>query len=275
MRGRARSGQSIRAEAEALIRPGPRLGAFERLEIYSRQYWLRVTASLEEDFPGLRSIVGRRRFDAILVAYLLDCPSTSFTLRDLGARLSGWLERHPERTAPGTRAAVQMALLEWAHIEAFDGAEWPRLTAGEMAAVGEDSLLSLQPCLRLLEADFAVDDALLRVRGEQRGEGAGSNHASRPRGRRPVRPASLPAGERVFLAVHRQDNSVYYRRLPGEDYRLLGALGEGRPLGEAIDAAFAASSIPAAQQPAHLESAFRLWSSLGWLCRRPEEEEGA
>ena len=40
-------------------------------------------------------ILGQRRFDELILAYLKENPSTSFTLRDLGARLPSWLEDHP------------------------------------------------------------------------------------------------------------------------------------------------------------------------------------
>ena len=68
----------MRKEAAAFIRPNDRLTSFERLEIYNRQYWWRVLASLGEDFPGLRAVLGERRFDAMSKAYLSDCPSQVF-----------------------------------------------------------------------------------------------------------------------------------------------------------------------------------------------------
>ena len=35
--------------------------AFERLEIYNRQYWFRVLGALAEDFTALRAVVGEQR----------------------------------------------------------------------------------------------------------------------------------------------------------------------------------------------------------------------
>ncbi len=87
MRQRTRDGKSLRAIANEIIKPNDRLTSFERLEIYNRQYWFRILAALSDDFPGLRAIVGERRFEKLAVAYLLDCPSQSFTIRNLGSRL--------------------------------------------------------------------------------------------------------------------------------------------------------------------------------------------
>ena len=92
MRAVAPDGRSMRAVAIQIIKPNDRLTSFERLEIYNRQYWFRVLSGFAEDFPGLRAVLGGRRFDAMAKAYLMDCPSQSFTLRNL-------------RFAPGELAA--------------------------------------------------------------------------------------------------------------------------------------------------------------------------
>src|SRR5881275_1560483 len=78
------------------IKPNERLTSFERLEIYNRQYWFRLLSCMNEDFSGLRAVLGDRRFDAMCQAYLIDCPSRSFTLRNLGSRLESWLRKHPK-----------------------------------------------------------------------------------------------------------------------------------------------------------------------------------
>src|ERR1039457_1546134 len=95
MRQRTRDGRSLRRVAEEIIKPNDRLTSFERLEIYNRQYWFRVLAALAEDFEGLRMIIGDRQFEKLSTAYVQDCPSQSFTLRNLGSRLEGWL-RSPQ-----------------------------------------------------------------------------------------------------------------------------------------------------------------------------------
>src|SRR5580693_7235917 len=102
------------------IKPNDRLTSLERLEIYSRSYWYRLLDSLWEDFPGLRAVLGQRAFHRLSRAYLADCPSQSFTMRDLGSRLEGWLRRNPRYAGSRQALALDMVRLEWAHIEAFD-----------------------------------------------------------------------------------------------------------------------------------------------------------
>src|ERR1700688_2058364 len=125
MRRVAPDGRPMRAVASEFIKPNDRLTSFERLEIYNRQYWFRLLSSMIEDFPGLRAVLGDRRFDAMCKAYLVDCPSRSFTLRNLGAQLESWLRKHPRWAGPKDALAVDIARLEWADIEAFDGAGEP------------------------------------------------------------------------------------------------------------------------------------------------------
>ena len=166
MRRRNSAGQSDQAEADQFIRPNDRLTSFERLEIYNRQYWFRLFSCFEEDFSGVQAVVGRKRFQALMRAYLETHPSTSFSLRNLGSQLVSWLKENPAWTEPHSEMALEMARLEWADIEAFDNAIWPPLTLEARAQIGAESRLTLQPHLRLIEAHHAIDDALIELRHE-------------------------------------------------------------------------------------------------------------
>src|ERR1700678_316260 len=114
MQPHTRDGRSMHDVAAEFIKPNDRLTSFERLEIYNRQYWFRVLSGFAEDFPGVRVVLGDRRFDALSKAYLQQCPSRSFTLRNLGSRLESWLRAHPRWAGPRQKLVVDMARLEWA-----------------------------------------------------------------------------------------------------------------------------------------------------------------
>ena len=259
------AGKSVAAEADTFIKPNDRLSSFERLEIYNRQYWFRLFSSFEEDFPGLKSITGTRRFEALMRAYLVANPSRSFSLRNLGHSLVSWLRENPQYTQPKTEAAISMAALEWAHIEAFDNEQRPAISPEEIAAIHDTSHLALQPYLRLVEVPYAVDDALIAIRdgshasGTQASNAVGIHLVRRTRSRTPRR-------EHIYLAVHRHEDSVYYKRLSREDYLLLHALERGATLGDAIEAAFADSALSEADRPAHIQSVFHYLMQMGWLC---------
>ncbi len=260
-----RDGTSNLSEADAIIKPNDRLTSFERLEIYNRQYWFRLYTSFEEDFPGLQAILGRARFDALMRAYLTDCPSESFTLRNLGSRLEPWLEENPEHLGPHPGLARDMVRLEWAHIEAFDSEERPRLSAKKLAGIDENSTLRLQPHLRVLSLRYPVDDLLLEVRTENGSAASSANNANVARRRRRIRHVAAMRPRPIHLAIHRHENTVWYKELSPEEYGLLTALIAGKSLGDAIELALKDSALPEEQHPAFLQEAFANWSMLGWF----------
>jgi hypothetical protein len=269
MARRRPDGVSMELEAAAFVKPNDRLSSFERLEIYNRQYWYRILDSIGEDFPGLRAVLGRARFDGLVRAYLVECPSRSFTLRNLGGRLEAWLSDHPQWSAPRGPLALDMVRLEWAHIEAFDEAAEPVLTAGDLAAVEDSTRLFLQPHVRLLHLAYPVDDLLIKVRADlAASDTPGNNAVTKPRVQPVRRSAALPPAER-FLAVHRHDQSVYYKQLEPEAFRILAAIRSGAALGAALEAGFEASALAEAERPAFLSEAFHDWAAFGWFTQPP------
>jgi hypothetical protein len=267
MARKRRDGASNAAEADALIKPNDRLSSFERLEIYNRQYWFRLYSSFEEDFPGLKAIIGGKKFDRLMRDYLSECPSQSFSLRNLGSQLESWMQAHPDYLEPRYDLAMDMVRLEWAHIEVFDSGEGALIDPDDLASMDENSQLHLQPYLRLLELRYPVDDLLIELRSESGSSDASSNNASVSRRTRHVRRVVMLKPEQIYLALHRHQNSVYYKRLHGEDYRLLEALLAGQPIGSAIDAAFEKSAIAEQDRGAFLQQAFASWAALGWFVR--------
>src|SRR6204780_2945092 len=92
MQRKAPDGRPMRSYAADFVKPNDRLTSFERLEIYNRQYWFRLRDCFYEDFPGLRAVLGGRRFEQMAEVYLARHPSECFTLRNLGRRLPAFLE---------------------------------------------------------------------------------------------------------------------------------------------------------------------------------------
>ena len=259
------------AYATRYIKPNDRLTSFERLEIYNRQYWFRVLASMTEDFPGLRAILGQRRFEDICRAYLAECPSRSFTLRNLGARLETWLLRNPKWIRGKQTLALDMARLEWADIEAFDGEAEPPLHLGDLSGSSVPSLrLRVQPYVQLLELHYPVDDLAIAVREEDEIADFASNALTENRRSMKVRAVAVLEPKQIFVVVHRMDFSVYFRRIEGEEFALLSALRSGKTIERAIELAFQRSSVPEFDRAAFVRRCFQTWATLGWFCR-PEE----
>ena len=275
MQQKAPGGGKMRAYAGRFIKPNDRLTSFERLEIYNRQYWFRLFSAMAEDFPGLRSVLGEKQFDAMCKAYLIDCPSTSFTLRNLGSKLESWLRAHPKFAAKKQTLALDIARLEWADVEAFDNEAKPPLRTEDLAGADAAHLtLELQPYVRLLDLKYPVDDLLLAVRKEEDTDFA-SNAFSERRKKKHVRAVAKLKPQAIFLVVHRIENSVYFRRIEPEEFAMLAALRQGKKLGKALDAAFRNSAIPVEQRAGAVQQWFQNWATLGWFCRPRQNAAGA
>ena len=166
--------------------------------------------------------------------------------------------------------ATDMLKLEWAHIEAFDSADLPPLNADALAGLGEDPQLALQPHISLLKVRYPVDDLLLAVREHDREEEESGGNRAYPI-RHWVKPSRGVAknvsqnAETIYIAVHRADYSVCYKRLDREAYLLLTALKERTPLSEALDIAFESSALSPEEQAARVQEWFAHWMALGWF----------
>ncbi|MGC1871938.1 MAG: DNA-binding domain-containing protein [Acidobacteriaceae bacterium] len=262
----AEDGSSTTAIADSYVKPNERLSSFERLEIYNRQYWFRVIESVAEDFPTLNAVLGDKQFDRLILAYLRENPSVSFTLRNLGSKLPQWLEDHAEFAPRRHDLLLDVARLEWAYVEAYDGADVPPLTTADFSNIAADSTLSLQPHLQLLQLKYPVDELVLAVHRETAPSDIMSNAASE---RKHVKRTGLPKMKRsvVCLAVHRYENSVYYRRLDREAFLLLSALQKGAPLGIALETSFRDGTFTAEDQALKIQEYFAHASELGWFCK--------
>jgi hypothetical protein len=234
-------GTSVEQIAAGYIKPNHLLSSFERLEIYNRQYWFRMIGAVSEDYPALSAVLGQKRCDALILAYLKENPSTSFTLRD-----------------------VDVARLEWAYIEAFDSPALPPLDAVEFSRLLPTSVLALQPHLQLLALRYAVDEIVLAVHKDRPVTDIVSNAATERKESKAIRVPKLKRSP-TFLAVHRFQDSVYYRRIDREAFLLLSAIKEGAPITSVVETAMRASKLPAPVQAAKIREYFAHASELGWF----------
>ncbi len=223
----------------------------------------RVSRTIFRDFAPSSEA---KQFERLSRAYLADCPSISFTLRNLGSQLEAWLRLNPRWISGNERLALDMVRLEWAHIEAFDGAARPVLTPAEIELAGLSLRVGLQPYVRLLELAYPADDLLIELRQYEGDVGTATNAARLGQLRRRVRRYAMPEPEPIYLAAHRFEDSVYYKRLQRESYRMLWSLGAHRTLEQAIDDAFEGSDMPDEERLTSLQQWFANWAELGWFC---------
>ena len=272
MRHTTNDGASVEAIAASYISRNGRLSSFERLEIYNRQYWFRLISAVSEDFPTLNALLGSKRFDSLILAYLDDNPSTSWTLRDLGAKLPDFLEAHSELAGRRHCLAVDVARLEWAYVDAFDRKHRTPLKMEEAQAIGSESRVSLQPHLQLLELRYPVDSLVLTRKKRAPEAEIVSSAAGRSESQTRLKLPTMKQ-ERVWLAVHRFDDSVYYRRIDRETFLLLNALRSGVTVAKAVALAFDKTKLDFETQANLLGERFALASALGWFCTHYAEDD--
>lgn len=227
----AAGGAGLVAGEEA---PGRR--PLDRLAVYASGYFSRLHGALAAEYPGVLAALGPERFREVVARHLLDHPSRSPSLADLGAGLAATLAALPlaaELPWVSELAALERALAEvWLEDAAPAGGEF--LPAG---ADPSELRFRLAPTVRLLELHFSVD----RWRED---------------------PRLLEASPRR-LAVARAGGRLTVSPLTAPGFALLASLAGGATLGEACDAAGALGATAQGVQ-ADLAS----WATRGWLLPR-------
>jgi hypothetical protein len=141
------------------VLPSASLSAAARLDIYRGMYFWRLRGALAEDYPKLEKVLGEEAFSDLARHYLLAHPSRHPSLRHLGAALPGFLADRQGSEPPW---AADLAVLEWARVEAFDAPDATPLAADELRRVPADEWPALRfrlsPCVRVLACDWPVHE---------------------------------------------------------------------------------------------------------------------
>jgi hypothetical protein len=168
--------------------------------------------------------------------------------------------------------ALDMLRLEWAELEAFDGQAKPALRAEDLEGMAGPNLkMGIQPYVRLLKFHYPVDDLLLAVKGgNDESTSFASNAVQDRRKYAEVQAVAKQKPARVFLAVHRLDFSVYFRRISQEEYVLLSFLRNGKAVQRAIELAFHKSAVSSTDRASSVQHSFQTWATLGWFCQQDE-----
>ena len=137
-------------------------GIHERLSIYTNGYLLRLLECMGADYPALKIFLGNDLFHQFAKAYLLQNPSRSFTLYELGTGFPGFLERsRPQRCEgietvmlqlPAAIATVERARQEVLRAEGLE----QLMPAGISLFFPAGIMVQQPPCLRLLELPFPL-----------------------------------------------------------------------------------------------------------------------
>jgi hypothetical protein len=176
------------------------------IDIYAGMYSSRLYDTLVEDYPKLKAALDAPVFDEIVARYLRAHPPHSFTLREAGAALEGFLRPG----ALGPPWAADLVALERARVEVFDGPDATPLAQADVAALGDELpalMLRWVPSSFVVPVAWNVDDIWSAIEDEQ------------------AVPAAAPA-ERTML-VWRRDLSVLHRTLDPDEAQLAPMIARG------------------------------------------------
>lgn len=228
------------AKAEVLMKPSANLTAAESLELYHRQYWFRVLDSIEEDFPITKKLAGEAVFWELIEAYLIACPSSSFTLRHLGGGLADFIANWDVLDDTKRRWFSSLARIEYAYMEIYEAAEWKSVTPEEFASAE----LGLQPYVKLLElpvpADLCVDWDDFNPTEDM------TTHLA------------------VWRGANGEDHQI---RMDPTEYLMLKRLQNGGSLESLF-----AEPTDREPSPEEVSSWFSNWQSRGWIALSPDSQ---
>lgn len=230
---------SPRAILVRYVLPSRTLAPLERIEIYSRMYFLRLRDALREDYPAVAHALGPRRFDDVVRSYLRAHPSRFYNLNRLGHRLPGFLARR--RSLPHRPLLADLARLEWAITEVFDAPRSATANASGWTGLDPERWARARfrpiPALRLLELRYPVHAYARAVR-----------EGKRPR---------IPRPRRAWVVVYRKDDVVWRMPIERAAFETLSALARGRTLRAALLAAARRGRFRASERK--VASWFRTW----------------
>jgi hypothetical protein len=240
---------------DEILRGDERLTAVQRLDIYANMYFYRLLDILRTDYEAVVAAVGDAAFHNLVTDYLLVCPSLHPSVRNVGQRLPQFLDDHAlgrERPWLG-----ELARLERARIEVFDGPDAEPLTLDELRTLAPEDFVALKlpviPNRIRLEVGHAVDDfwraveARSSAHAEEHGESAGEDGveaapaagdaSADEDGAEDGSQAALaaPTAEGRVLLVWRHELLVYHRPLESIEDEALARAAEGATFGAVCD----------------------------------------
>lgn len=246
---RSKAARSIvpvsRVIAGDVVVPNDRMEVYERLDVYNFGYFTRLKDVLESDFPALVHAMDKHAWLHLALGYVTRYPSEHPNLNVLNRRLPGYIEK---KNLPNRVFLRDLAQLEVFITEAFDAPEFEQIDMESLRQATPEqhtgAVFETNPSLRLLESSYPVNRYLQTVYDE---------------GSPPTIAEEAPVREKSFLAIYRKEYRVWRLNLPRPMFRILEALREGTPLGDAI--------ISQGDHDEDFQRWFREWAADGLFTR--------
>jgi hypothetical protein len=196
--------------------------ATRRFAVHRNNVVAGLAKAIEARFPAVERIVGTEFFVAMARAFVAERPPRSPVLAAYGKEFPDFIAAFE----PARQLAylADVARIEAARTRAYHAADAVPLGAADLSALDADALIGLRvdlhPSLQIVRSEYPVVTIWAMNSGERK-----------------LMPIETWSAEDALVV--RPHLAVDVRLLPPGGAAFLRALGEGRPLGEAADAALA------------------------------------
>lgn len=216
-----------------------------RAHIYRNAYRVRLLDTLKDSFDKTWAWLGDDAFEDAGLRYIADHPPTQFSLRPFGDRYADWLNG----AWPADPEVAELARLDWAMRNAFDGADAQPLDGAALAGVSDEDwatvVFSLHPTAQMLRVQRNTLDLW---------------HAM-DRGDTP--PAVIDLAQPVTVLVWRKGVQPHFRSIDAAEAGMLNALQRGTPFAAACE------TVESDDAQALIGGWLARWLEDGLLCADP------
>ena len=206
-------------EASSILTP------HERIELYAQQYWWRIQEAFDEDFRCLLMVLTKKQYETLRDSYLIAMPSRSFTLRNLGSRLYGFIKKHKKLGVRKKQLLLDCVAYDWARVDAFDAKDTRRIEAKEiMASQFSKKKIFLSPSAQILFLSFPIH---LLVKNDTGTHTEVSSNTSLKKKKSSVTSVKVLPFKKTITVIFRREERVYFRVVGKEESILLSELKKG------------------------------------------------
>ncbi len=204
----------------------------QKIEIYARGYILRLMECMEAEYPAVCKLLGEELFHTFVRAYLIEQPSTSPDLYDLGKNFATFLKAsQPKNTEqsndfdlPVELAILERALAEISRVKGLEGRTVKPNYLNDLLYLFDTTNIQASPGLILLNLSWPLAGYVKAVYQTQE----------------PV----IPGKKDSFLAVSRNHYRINFQEIEQWQWCFLQSLQTANNYTEAVRIAAEQCAIP-------------------------------
>jgi len=215
-----------------VVRPSVTMSSGQKIGIYARGYIARLMECMEAEYPAVRYLLGEDLFNTFVKTYLINQPSRSPDLYDLGKDFAAFLKASQPKSATDTSmfdlpvelAILERALAEASRIKGLEGFQYTDTMDSQMHFLFGTTSFKTSPCLVLLDLQFRLADFIKAVQHDQEAE--------------------TPTKQQSYMAISRKNYAVNMHELEAWQWHFLQSLQNTSDYIQAIGTVSEISATP-------------------------------